>query len=59
MRATSATVMVIFPKVLFWKLLDLNYIQSSFSTFARYIDSGILKDTLQLKDFTDMDQDMY
>ena len=59
MRATSATVMVIFPKVPFWKLLDHNYIQSSFSTFARYIDSGILKDTLQLKDFTDMDQDMY
>ena len=49
MRAASVTVMVIFLKVPFWKLLDHNYIQSSFSTIARYIDNSILKETLKLK----------
>ena len=48
-RATSATVMVIFSKVLLWKVLDHSYTQSSFSTTARYIDSSIFKDSLQLK----------
>ena len=46
MRAISATVMVLFWKVPFWKLLDHNCIQSSFSTIARYSDNS--KDTLQL-----------
>ena len=49
MRATSSTLMLIFLKVLFWKLLDHNYIQSFFSTIVRDIDNSILKDTLQLK----------
>ena len=48
MRATSASVMLIFLKVLFWKLLDHNYIQSLSSTIVRYTDKSILKDTLQL-----------
>ena len=49
MRATSTTVTVIFSKVFFWKLLDRNYIQSSFSAIARHIENRILKDALQLK----------
>ena len=46
MRASSATVMV---KVLFWKLLDHNYGQSSFSRIAWHIENSILKEILQLK----------
>ena len=49
MRATSTTVMVIFSKVLFWKLLDHNHLQSSFSIITRHIGNIILIDTLQLK----------
>ena len=48
MRATSASVMLIFLKVLFWKSLDHNYIQSLSSTIVRYTGKSILKDTLQL-----------
>ena len=48
MTAASVTVMVIFSKMLFWKLLDHNYIQSYVSAIARYIDKSILKDTLKL-----------
>ena len=43
------TVMEVFPKMLFWKLLDHSDVQSSFSTIMRHIDNSILKDTLQLK----------
>ena len=43
------TVMVVFSKVPFWKLLDHSYIQSSFSIIVKHIDNSILKDTLQLK----------
>ena len=43
MRTISITVMVIISKVLIWKLLDIGYIQSSFSTFTRHIDNGIWK----------------
>ena len=43
------TVMVVFSKVPFWKLLDHSYIQSSFSIMVKHIDNSILKDTLQLK----------
>ena len=49
MRATSVTVMVTFSKVPFWKLLDHNYVQSSFSTITRHIDNSILKENLKLK----------
>ena len=49
MRATSATLMVIFLKVPFWKLLHHNYDQSSFSKIMRHIDKNILKETLKLK----------
>ena len=49
MRATSATVMVFFSKVLFWKLLVCNCIQSSFSIIARKIGNSI---------FPNVDQDM-
>ena len=45
----SHTVMVVFPKVPFCKLLDRRYVQSSFSTIMRHIENIILKDTLQLK----------
>ena len=51
MRATSATVMVFFSKVLFWKLLVSNCIQSSFSIIARNIGKSIFKETLLLKIF--------
>ena len=47
MTAISATVMVLFWKVPFWKYLDRNCIQSSFSTIAR--NSHNSKDTLKLK----------
>ena len=30
-------------KVIFWKLLNINYVQSSFWTFPRQIDNGIWK----------------
>ena len=43
------TVIVVFPKVSFWKLLDLSYVQSCLSTIMRHIDTSIMKDTLQLK----------
>ena len=38
-----------FSHKLFWKLLDHNYTQSSFSTIMRHFDNKILKDTLELK----------
>ena len=41
MRTTSAIVMVIFSKLLLWKLLDHSYVQSSFWTTLRPIDNGI------------------
>ena len=47
MRTTSITVMVIFSKVAFWKLLDHCYVQSLISTITRHIDNNILKDTQQ------------
>ena len=40
MRTTSVTVMVIFSKAPFWKLLDHSYAQTSFSTITRHIDNG-------------------
>ena len=43
------TVVVVFSKVLFWKLLDHSYVQSSFLTIMMHIDNSILKNTLQLK----------
>ena len=46
-RTTSITVMVIFLKVAFWKLLDHSYIQSPLSAVTRHTDNNILKDTLQ------------
>ena len=53
MKAISVTVMVIISKVLFCKLFDHSYIQSSFSTITRHIDRH-----LTVEDFTDMDQHM-
>ena len=41
MRTISVTVMVIISKVLFLKLLDFSYVQSSFSTIAKHVDNGI------------------
>ena len=38
-----------FLKVLFWKLLDYSYVQSSFSAIMRHIDNSSLKYPLQLK----------
>ena len=43
MRTISVMVMVIISKVLFWKLLDFSYVQSSSSTITKHIDNGILK----------------
>ena len=43
------TVMVVFSKVPFWKVLDHSYVQSSLSKITRYIDNSNLKETLQLK----------
>ena len=43
------TVIVVFSKVPFWKVLDHSYVQSSFSKITRDIDNIILKETLQLK----------
>ena len=48
-RATSATVMVIFSKVPFRKLLYHSYVKVFFSTIAKHINNSILKDTLRLK----------
>ena len=45
MTASSATVIVLFLKVPFWKLLD----QSSFSRISWHIQNSILKEILQLK----------
>ena len=41
MRTTSITVMVIFLKFLFWKLLHHSYVQVFFSIFTRDIHNGI------------------
>ena len=41
MRTTSITVMVIFLKLPFWKLLDHSYVHVSFSIFTRDIHNGI------------------
>ena len=49
MRVTSAAVMIIFSKVLFWKLHNHNFVQSFFPTITRHFDKSILKDILQLK----------
>ena len=49
MRTIFIAVMVIFSKVLFWKILDNSYHKSSFSTVTKYIDNIILKETLQLQ----------
>ena len=50
MRTISVTAMVIISKVLFWKLLDISknisdisYVQSTFLTFIRHIESCISK----------------
>ena len=43
------TVMVVIPKVPFWKLFDHSYVQSSLSIITKHIDNSILKDTLPLK----------
>ena len=51
MRTTSVTVMTFFSRVAFWKLLDHNYVQSSFPIITRRIENSILKDTLQLNFF--------
>ena len=42
-RAISVTVMVIIVILQFWKFLDINYVQRSFSTVMRHIDNGIWK----------------
>ena len=43
MRVIPVTVMIVILKVPFWKLLDITYVQSSFSTITRHIDNGIWK----------------
>ena len=43
------TVMVVFPKVPFLKLLDHVYVQSSSSTIMRPVDNSILKEIVQMK----------
>ena len=45
-----------FLKVPSWKLLDHNYVRSSFSTIMRHIDKRILQDTPTMKDCMDVDQ---
>ena len=54
MKTISDTLMVIISKVLFWKLLDFSYIQSSQQL------RGTLTTAFQIyftvEDFTDMDQ---
>ena len=49
MGTSSVTVLAVFSKKLFWKLLDRSHVLSSFSTNYKYIDNSILKDILQLK----------
>ena len=49
--------MVIISKVLVWKVLDISYIKSSFSTITRHIDNGFWE-TPYSEDFADMDQHM-
>ena len=49
MRTTFVTVMVIFLKVSFLKLLDHRSVESSLPTLTRHIDNSVLKVTLQLK----------
>ena len=49
MRASSATVMVFFSKVQFWKLLDHNYVQTSCSRIARHIEKSIFQEIPLLK----------
>ena len=51
MRTTSFTIMLIFLKVEFWKLLGYSYAQSSFSTIRKHIEHSILKHTQQLNNF--------
>ena len=48
-RTTSVTVVVIFLKVSFRKLLHHSYVSSSFSTITRHSHNSILKDTLKMK----------
>ena len=43
MRTIPVTLMVITSKVPFWKLLDISYVQSSFSTNTKHSDNGIWK----------------
>ena len=43
MRTISVMVMIIISKVLFRKLLDFSYVQSSSSTITKHIDNGIWK----------------
>ena len=47
MRTAYVTVMVIFSKVTFLKLLDPSYVQSSFSLIMKHVENSILN-TLQL-----------
>ena len=47
MRTISVTVIAIFSRVAFWKLLDHSYVQSPLSTNTRHIDNSILKDALK------------
>ena len=49
MRTNSVRVMITFSKLPFQKLLDISYVQSSFSTIARYIDNGIWKTPYSLR----------
>ena len=55
MRATSATVMVIFPKVLFRKLLGHSFAKVS-SQQLRGTLTTALEGYPTVEDFTDMDQ---
>ena len=48
-ESSCAFVMIIFSKVLFWKLLDHTYVQRSFSRIARRMKNSILKEILQSK----------
>ena len=52
MRTISVTVMVIISKVLFWKLLDINYVQLYSNFFLNNYEAHWqphFKDTLQMK----------
>ena len=48
MRTTSIIVMVIFPKVLFWKLLDHGYVQSFINNYEAHLKRH-LRETLHLR----------